>query len=96
MYGEMKEALRKFKEKDYNESRRAYERTVENKRHTWQENEAEYINTLVREKEMKIIWQAVSNITRRKEPITSVDPHEWASYFHGLFSINNDRLLVGL
>jgi hypothetical protein len=57
MYGEKKktkEALRKFQEKDDDESRtenwesgKAYERTAENKRCIWQEKAAEYINKLV-------------------------------------------------
>jgi hypothetical protein len=63
---EMKEALRKFKEKDddksrieYWENRKAYERTVENKKCIWQEKEAECLNKLVREKEIKKIWEAI-------------------------------------
>jgi predicted alpha-1,6-mannanase (GH76 family) len=55
-----KEALRKFEEKDddesrfeYWESRKAFERTVENKMCTCQETAAEYINKLFRQKEVK-------------------------------------------
>jgi dihydroneopterin aldolase len=54
---EKKEALRKFKEKDNDESRikywenkNAYEKSVENKRCMLQEKEAEYINKLIRKK----------------------------------------------
>jgi dihydroneopterin aldolase len=54
---ETKETLRKFKEKDsdesrieYWESRKVYERTVENKRCIWQEKAAEYVIKLVRQK----------------------------------------------
>jgi hypothetical protein len=54
---EMKEALRKFKEKDddisrsqYWESRTANERTAENKTCLWQEKVAEHINKLYRKK----------------------------------------------
>jgi hypothetical protein len=35
-------------------------------------------------------------IMRSKEPLISVEPHEWVSYFQGLCSVNNDRLLLGL
>jgi hypothetical protein len=59
---ETKEALRKFKEKnddesrtEYWENRKAHERTVDNKRCISQENEAEYINKLVRENKIKKI-----------------------------------------
>jgi hypothetical protein len=52
-----REALRKFKEQDddesrieYWENRKAYERTVEKTRCIWQEKEAEYINKLVKGK----------------------------------------------
>jgi hypothetical protein len=51
----MKDALRKCKEKDddesrieYWESRKAYEGTVENRRCIWYDKVAEYINKLVR------------------------------------------------
>jgi hypothetical protein len=55
-----KKALRKFQEKDDDESRnenwesgKAYKRTGENKRCICQEKTAEYINKLVRRKEFK-------------------------------------------
>jgi hypothetical protein len=32
---------------------------------------------------------------RRKEPIISVEPHEWVSYFPDLFYMNNERMLQG-
>lgn len=81
----MKEALRKFKEKDDDESREAYERTVENKRYTWQEKVADYINKLITQKEVKRVWEAQRNITRRKGPLISAEPHERVSYFQELF-----------
>jgi hypothetical protein len=100
---EAKEALRKFKEKvddesriAYWEKRKAYEIPVEKKSCIWQEKEAECINKLVREKEMKKIWEAIRNITRKKETTVFVEPREWISYFQELFSINNDRMLVDL
>jgi hypothetical protein len=52
----MKEVLRIFKEKDdksrteYWESRKAYERAVENKSYIQQDKVAEYINKLIRKK----------------------------------------------
>jgi hypothetical protein len=36
------------------------------------------------------------NITRRKERLFSVEPHEWATYFQELFSINSDRMLADI
>jgi ribosome recycling factor len=73
---------------------KAYERTVEKKRCIWQEKGTECIK-LVRKK-LKKIWEALRNITRRKEPIIYAGPHEWASYFHELFSISKDRILESL
>jgi hypothetical protein len=55
-------ALRTFKEKDDDISRTEYwakrnERLVREKRGIWQEKEAEYINKLVYEKDIKNIWK---------------------------------------
>jgi hypothetical protein len=57
---ETKEHLRKLEGKDrdesrieYGGSRKAYERTVENKRCIWQKTTAEYINKLIRQKKVK-------------------------------------------
>jgi hypothetical protein len=57
---ETKEALRKPKEKnadegrtEYWERRKAYERTIQNKRSAWQETAAEYNYELVGQKELK-------------------------------------------
>jgi hypothetical protein len=66
---EMKEALRKFKEKDDDESRIKYweSRTVQNKRSIWQEKEAEQINSLGNQMEVKKIWEAIRNIARKRK-----------------------------
>jgi hypothetical protein len=59
----MRVALRKFKEKDDDISRTEYwakrkvcERMVGKKRCIWQEKEAEYINKLACEKDIKKLW----------------------------------------
>jgi hypothetical protein len=66
-------ALRKFKERDddirrtkYWAKRKAYERMVGKKTCIWQEKEAEYINKLVCEKDIKKIWKAIVKIVERK------------------------------
>jgi hypothetical protein len=51
---EMKETLRKVKEKYDEESRKAYERTEQNKRHIWQKKEAHHINASVTQKEENV------------------------------------------
>jgi hypothetical protein len=58
---------------------------VERKRCIWHEKEAEYINKLVKEKEIKKIWEAIRNITGREVTTVYVEPCEWISYFQGLF-----------
>jgi hypothetical protein len=79
---------------EYWENRKPYKRTVEKKRCTWQDKEAEYINKLVREKDIEKVWEAIRNITRKKETTVSVKPRKWVRYFQELFSINNDSVLV--
>jgi hypothetical protein len=80
---ETRVALRKFKEKDYDISRteywakrKSYERMVGKKRCIWQEKEAEYINKLVCEKDIKKIWKAVRKMVRGKESTACVEPNE--------------------
>jgi hypothetical protein len=96
-----REAIRKFKGQDddenrieYWENRKAYERIVEKKRCRWQEKEAEYINKLVKGKEIKKIWEAIRTITGKKETSVFVEPREWISYFQELFGVNNNGALA--
>jgi hypothetical protein len=82
---EMKQAFRKFKEKDDNESRiqywesrKAYERTVENKMCLWQEKVAEC--KFITQKEIEKVWEAIQNIMRRKERTLNfcgTSSHKW-------------------
>jgi ribosomal protein S21 len=90
---EMKQALRKFKEKDDNESRiqywesrKAYERTVENKMYLWQEKVAEC--KFITQKEVEKVWEAIKNITRRKERTLNfcgTSSHEWKLFSRIVF-----------
>jgi hypothetical protein len=64
---------------------RVYKRTAENKRYIWQEKVAQDINKLITQKEVKKVREAIRNITRRKEPLISVEPHQWVSHFQELF-----------
>jgi hypothetical protein len=98
---QMRVALRKFRDKDddisrseYWAKRKEYERLVGEKRGTWQEKEAEYINKLVYGKDIKEIWKAIRKIVKRKEPIAFVEPNEWVRHFQGLFSGGSSRGLT--
>jgi hypothetical protein len=96
-------ALKKFKEKDddisrteYWAKREGYERMVGKERCMRQEKEAEYINKLFCEKDIKKIWKAVRKIVRRKESTACVEPNDWVSHFQDLFSRDSNRGLVQL
>jgi hypothetical protein len=99
---DMKEALWKFKEKDdesrihYWKSRKAYERTVENKMCLWQEKVAEC--KLITWKEAEKVWEAIRNITRKERTLNfcGISYHKWVTYFQEFFSINSDRILEGI
>jgi hypothetical protein len=79
---EMKEALRKFKEKDDNKSRvrywerrKAYERTAEKKPCLRQEKVAQHINKLHRKK-LRLYGKPYGILREeKKEPLISVKPH---------------------
>jgi hypothetical protein len=64
-----------------------------------QEKVAEYIKKWITQKEVKKVWEAIRNITRRKERTLNfcgISSHKWVSYFQELFSINSDRMLEGI
>jgi hypothetical protein len=63
---------------------RYMEEQLENKICLWQEV-AEYINRLIAQKEIKKLWEAIRNITRRKRPLISVESHKWVLFSRIVF-----------
>jgi hypothetical protein len=79
---EIKQPLRKLKEKDDDESRTVTEQEV-----YFTGEGSRVLYKLITQKEVKKVWEAIRNITRRKEKLIAVEPHEWVSEFQELFSI---------
>jgi hypothetical protein len=66
------EGPRVFKENDnvnsanYWERRKKYERVINKKNAAWQMEKAEHMKILVRQKEAKIIWEAIRTIVKKR------------------------------
>jgi hypothetical protein len=59
---------------------------LERKRKVWQAKDVERVNTVVRQKHMKNVWEEITNIVKKREFVNKVKPDEWVKHFDELFS----------
>jgi hypothetical protein len=64
------------------------------KEKSWQEKQSEFISNLIKQKEVKKIWEAVRNILKKKDYLPTVTPEKWIKHFSNLFSITAGELLI--
>jgi hypothetical protein len=76
----LRRALRDFKAKNDEESRikywvcrNRYAKILEHKRKVWQAKEVECINTVVRQKNIKKVWEEIRNIVIKREFVSKVN-----------------------
>jgi hypothetical protein len=74
------------------------QRNVEKKCREWkkgkyQEKKSEQTNKFIREKEVKIMFEAIRNIVRKKEFKIDMKPYSFISFLWR-FSVNSERLLI--
>jgi hypothetical protein len=69
-------ALRDFKSQNNEESRirywvcrNRYAKILEHKRNVWQAKELECINTVMRQKNVKKVWEEIKNIVKKKKGV---------------------------
>jgi ribosome biogenesis GTPase A len=56
--------------------------------------ESEFLNNLIKQKEVKKIWEAVRNILNKKDYLPTVTPENWIKHFSNLFSNAAGELLT--
>jgi YesN/AraC family two-component response regulator len=71
--------------------RNRYAKILEHKRKAWQAKEVERINTVVRQKNIKKVWEEIRNIVKKREFVNKVKPDEWVKHSGELFSSDTNR-----
>jgi hypothetical protein len=59
---------------------------LEKKGKSWRENQSEFLNNLIKQKEVHKIWEAVRNIVKKKDYLLTVTAENWIKHFSNLFS----------
>jgi hypothetical protein len=91
---ETKVALKEYKYRDDGEyrgkywgCRKEYEKLLETKRKGWQDKKSEFINYLIKQKDVKRIWEAFRCIVKKRVySIANVSPDSWIKHFGDLFT----------
>jgi hypothetical protein len=90
---ETKMTLVEYKVKDddvsrfkYWECRKEYYNILVKKKKSWQEKQSEFLNNLIKQKEVKKIWEAVRNILKKNYYLPTVTPEKWIKLFSDFFS----------
>jgi hypothetical protein len=98
---ETKMTLVEYKVKDYDVSRfkywkcrKEYYSILEKKKKSWQEKQSEFLNNLIKQKEVKKIWGAVRNILKKNYYLPTVTPENWIKHFSNLFFNTAGELLT--
>jgi hypothetical protein len=94
----LRRALRDFKAKNDEESRikywvcrKRYAKILEHRRKVWQAKEVERINTVVRQKNNKKVWEKIRSTVKKRDFVYEVKPDEWVKHFDELFSSDTNR-----
>jgi hypothetical protein len=69
----------------YWECRKESYNILEKRKKSWQEKQSEFLNNLIKQKEIKKIWEAVRNILKKNDYLHTVAPEKWIKHFSELF-----------
>jgi hypothetical protein len=65
---------------------------LEKKKQIWQEKQAEFLNNLIKQKEVKKVWEAVKNILKKKDYLPTVSPENWLNILVNCFRIQWENI----
>jgi hypothetical protein len=73
---------------------KGYYNILEKKEEIMAGKESEFLNNLIKQKEVKKIWEAVRSILRKKDYLPAITPKNWFKHFSNLFFNTVGELLT--